>query len=107
MAAINLATLAQVKKALHIEHNERDDILALHIAGASGAVLRYLKSAADAFIVEDVLVEEDMPPEVLSATILLVKLLEDGYTKDDFPDPDALPFAVRSLLYPLRVPTLA
>lgn len=105
-----LVTLAEVKLALRIDNDDEDTNISLLIKAASGAVIRYLKSAAEAFVGENGAVDFDaMPDEVRSATILLVGRLY----KDPDGDPDKdfqhgyLPMPVVSLLYPLRDPAVA
>lgn len=113
----NLVTLEAAR--LHLRRDSDDtgpdpDLEGL-IAGASAAVLGYLKSAADAFLDTsgNVLVDSSgtplVPDVVRSATLIMVGYLDrirdsDG---DEAFRPGYLPAPVMALLYPLRTPTVA
>lgn len=114
----NLVTLEQAQRHLRRDEDQigaPDPDLEDKIAGASAAVLSYLKSGADLFTdtAGDVLVDSSgipiVPRVVRSATLILIGYL-DRVRNDDSEDsfkPGFLPSPVVSLLYPMRQPTVA
>jgi len=105
-----LVTLDQVKVHLRVDNDEEDDDLTLKIHAASASVLLYLKDAADAFVDTSGAVTTDVPWNVQAATLLMTGALygnrgEDGGSSSGFSN--YLPPAVVSLLYPMRVPSVA
>lgn len=113
----NLVTLEQARQHLRRDSDDTgaDPDLEGLIAGASAAVLNYLKSAADAFLDTSgsVLLDSSgtpvIPYEVRSATLIMVGYLDRNRdeNKDDAFKPGFLPSPVTALLYPLRAPTVA
>lgn len=112
---VKLVTLAQASASLRRDQTVDDALLELHIAGASRAVLRYLKDGAyflnstgepDYDSAGDPL---GVPEDVQLATLLLVGEFydntRDGGKAESWPD-GYLPPAVKNLLYPLRTPTV-
>jgi len=104
-------TLEATKARLNIETSDDDVMLDGMIEAATGAVIGYLKSAADPYLDSggDVPSGTEVPAVIQTATIMLV-----GYfyrNRDQDPDGDFergyLPAPVVSLLYPLRDPALA
>lgn len=110
-----LVTLAQAKGHLYITHNSDDAILYGYILAASGAVVNYLKDAAEAFVdTSGEVITTGIPPVstvpwvVQQATLLMVAWFfnyREG--ENDQMTPGYLPAPVVSLLYPLRNPALA
>ena len=104
-------TLEETKAALRIDHDDDDTLLSALIEAATGAVINYLKSAADEYLDSGGSVPsgEDIPPVIKTATIILVGYLYRNPDQD--PDKDFergyLPAPVTALLYPLRDPALA
>ncbi|MFH5773588.1 head-tail connector protein [Paracoccus sp. NGMCC 1.201697] len=106
-----LVDLPTVRNYLRISAEDDDTNLAFLIEVASGAVINYLKSAADAWIGDDgeVLPDVEIPAEVQGAVVYLVGVLVRN------PDNDAegawqqgfLPMPVTAMLYPLRDPACA
>lgn len=113
----DLVTLEEVRRHLRRDADDTgaDPDLQAKIAGASSAVLRYLKSAADEFLDSSgqVIVDSSgtpiIPDDVRSAALIMVGYLDR--VRDENPDkafdPNQLPTPVQALLYPLRTPTLA
>jgi hypothetical protein len=115
----NLVSLEQAQRHLRCDQDQigqPDPDLEAKIAGASAAVLEYLKSAADEFTDSsgEVLTDSSgtplgIPAQVRSATLILIgylNLVRDEDTESAF-RPGFLPAPVQALLYPLRRPTLA
>lgn len=111
-----LVTLDQAKAHLRVTHSSDDADIELKVEAASGAVLNYLKSAADAFLDSsgEPIMTTDSPPvstvprEVQQATLLMLGWMfnfREG--EGQGMTPGYLPVAVVSLLYPLRDPALA
>jgi hypothetical protein len=113
-----LVTLAQAKAHLRVDHSADDLDIELKIEAASGAVINYLKEAAEEFVDSsgDVIMTTDSPsestvPKVVQQAVLL--MLGDFY-KNREPKTDdpvsawfgTLPRAVTALLYSYREPTL-
>jgi len=118
-----IVTLEQAKAHLRVSHDSDDEDITLKIHAASGAIISYLKSAADVFLdtTGEVLGMSDSPPVssapyvVQQATLLLV----GDFFKDREPSTEEvaltqfghgygyLPRAVVALLYPLRDPALS
>lgn len=106
-----LVSVDEVKAMQRLDGDDIDTTLMLLIPAASGAVVNYLKSGADAFIGEDGEVTdlEAVPPEVRAATVILVGHMmrnPDSDTEGAF-EPGYLPRPVTALLYPLRDPAVA
>lgn len=110
---MSFVTREEVKAALRILPDENDDDALLDglIEAATGAVVRYLKSAADQYLDSGGSVPSgvEIPGVIKTATIMLV-----GYLfRNPDQDPDKnfergyLPAPVTALLYPLRDPALA
>lgn len=110
-----LVSLDRVKEVLRVTHENDDGMLEILTAGASRAVLRYLKGQAGDLLSIDS--PPDSPPndleaveeDVQIAVILLVGHLyrnPDNDTESAF-DRGDLPKPVTALLYPHRDPTLA
>lgn len=117
---VMLVTLEQAKKHLRVVHDSDDEDIVLKIEAASGAILNYLKEAADEFIdsSDEIIMTTDSPPAstvpkiVMQATLLLL----GDFFKNREPtsdDPVAsqygfghLPRAVIALLYHYRLPSL-
>jgi hypothetical protein len=111
-----LVSLAQASAHLRRDTSEDDPDLVLKIQAASAAVINYLKEGKAPIIDSNGGIDVDssgdilgVPPEVQAATLILVGVL---YRDRDFQDPAQwkpgyLPEAVKSLLYPLRNPSLA
>jgi hypothetical protein len=109
-----LVTLDQAKAQIRVAHDSDDDAILLAVAAASGAIINYLKSAADEFLDSsgDVVVDSSDIPQtphvVQQATLILAALMygdREGTTA--VWKPGFLPPAIESLLYPLRDPGLA
>lgn len=112
-----LVTLQQAKDHVRSDYAADDTDLTLKIHAASGAVLNFLKDAADEFLDTAGLVPEDsngdpvgVPFEVKAAVLLLVGDFYSNRGEDQTPNWNAqfayLPAAVTALLTPLRTPTL-
>lgn len=106
-----LVSIDEVKAMLRLDGDSHDGLLTLLIPAASGAVLNYLKSGADAFV--DASGEAynlaAVPFEVRAATVLMIGHLmrnPDNNVEGAF-DRGYLPMPVTALLYPLRDPALA
>lgn len=110
---MNLVTTQEAAAHLRIDYVTDGD-LELKIAAASSAVLAYLKSASNAWILNGALILNSggsplLPVQVKQATLLLL-----GYFHKDRDEDTAgayemgyLPKPVMALLYPLRDPALA
>ena len=110
---MNLVTVEEAAAHLRIDYTPDGD-LELKVAAASGAVLAYLKSATDAWILDGELILDGggaplLPVQVKQATLLLI-----GYFHKDRDEDSSgafqmgyLPAPVMALLYPLRDPALA
>lgn len=109
MAGPMLVTLTQAKDNLKVDESYGDANLALLVRGASVAVLRYLKTP-DAYQDSAGDIVEDLVPEDVQLAVLMLvgqQLRDpDGVEGKDWDD-GYLPRPVKSLLYPLRDPTLA
>lgn len=111
-----LVTLQQARDHVRSDTVADDSDLTLKIHAASGAVLNYLKSGAEAFLDTAGFVPLDsngdpigVPFEVGAAVLLLVGDFYSNRGEDqsaNWTDPNYLPRAVTSLLYPLRIPAL-
>lgn len=98
----NLVTLDEAKAHLRIDGNDIDEAVKMAIAGASLAVLRYLKRDED-------YPDDGVPGDVRSATLLLIGTFvrdPDGAEAQQWQQ-GYPPNAVTALLYPLRDPTAA
>lgn len=114
----NLVSLEQAQRHLRFDEDQigvPNPDLEAKIAGASAAVLDYIKGAADAFTDTAGNVPVDtagvplVPPVVRSATLILIGYLDrvrDDDSENSF-KPNFLPAPVQALLYPLRLPTAA
>jgi len=109
-----LVTLDQAKAQVRTAHDAEDETITLLVHAASGAVINYLKDAAEEFIDssgEVVTDSSDIPQTpyvVQQATLLLVGLMfADREGTSDLWKPGYLPPAIVALLYPLRDPGLA
>lgn len=114
MASIDFVTLAEAKEHLRVDFTDEDSDIGLKLSAASRIVTNYLKSSADSFfdssgdVILDSNSEPDVPYEVKAATLIMLGVLyrdRDGMATDQF-EHGKLPFAVTSLLYPLRDPAL-
>lgn len=106
-----LISLDQARAHLRLD-TDADSDLQMKVYAASGLVLGYLKSAAEAFLDTAGLVPTDtaggpqVPYEVYAATCLqLGYLYKQRDSSEDYVD-GYLPPAVVALLYPLRTPAL-
>jgi len=111
-----IVTLDQAKAHLRVTHDGDDEDITLKVHAASGAVINYLKSAADVFLDTsgEVLGMSDSPPVsaapkvVQQATLLLLGWMFSFREGDaDTFTPGYLPAPIVSLLYPLRDPALS
>jgi len=117
----SLVTLAQAKAHLRVVHDADDADIELKIEAASGAVINYLKEAAETFVDSsgEVIMTTDSPPastvpKVIQQAVLL--LLGDFFKNRESKTEDPvigveygfghLPRAVISLLYHYRSPTV-
>jgi hypothetical protein len=110
-----LVSLADVKKALSIDTNEKDDILSIYISAASLGVVQYLGGQASSVIGIDS--PPNSPPDDLVLVDERVRLAVIVYVGMIYREPDGdaaknfergyLPKPVTALLYPLRDPVLA
>ena len=89
----DLVTLTEVKDALKIGTDDADATLGAYITAASEAVIDYLKAEPD-----------PVSYRAKVAVIILVGALYDGSEEWDGVN---MPPAAKSLLLPLRTPTLA
>lgn len=106
----DLVTLAEVKAGLREESGDDDAFLSSLISGASGSIIAYLKSSANAFLDEDGnVVPDKIPAEVKTATIRLVGIMfrNPDHDTDGAFSQGRLPFMVSAGIHHLRVPTLA
>ena len=118
---MNLVTTQEAAAHLRIDYVTDGD-LDLKIAAASSAVLAYLKSAANAWILNGTLILDSggsplLPAQVKQATLLLIGEFfinregsQNGEIGGALGIPHGygyLPRAVVALLYPLRDPALA
>lgn len=106
-----LVSVDEVKAMLRLDGDDADELLILLIPAASGAVLNYLKTGADAFTDSNGTVTDPnaVPFEVRAATVLMVGHLmrnPDNNVENAF-ERGYLPMPVTALLYPLRDPALA
>lgn len=102
--AIAIITLEQAKEHLRPPGDIDDDRITRMMDEASAIVLDYIKLDYSAY--KDTngdLIEEDVPPPVRAATLLVLGVLYDN--ADGSVDP--LSAAAKSLLHTRRVPTLA
>lgn len=95
-------TLEQARDHLRLDDDDADDQadLALKIEAASAMVANYLGAAAD-------FTEDDVPPEVRAATLLMAAYLYRYRDQDPGYVYGYLPTPVTSILYPLRSPSCA
>ena len=99
---MNLVTLDEAKARLRIDGTAMDADIELAVAGASAAVLRYLKR-------EPYTDGDAVPADVKNAVMLLAGTFvrdPDGAEAQQWQQ-GYLPNAVTALLYPLRDPTAA
>lgn len=95
------ADLLQVKQMLRIDSDDQNMILSQLVIAASETVAEYIKLPAETS-------DADVPYQVRIATIILVGHLLRGPDNDVEGNFDTgLPAPVKSLLYPLRMLTLA
>lgn len=116
---IELVTLEQARTVLRMPDSnvsENDLIISL-IRASSRMVLTYLKLEEDAYLNSDGTMDQDsatlgyneVPEEVQAATLYLVGVLfrdRDGAESEKW-NQGYLPVPVVSMLYPLRLPSLA
>ncbi|WP_207950790.1 head-tail connector protein [Marinobacter sp. JSM 1782161] len=118
-----LVTLEQAKDHLKMDHDADDSDITLKIHAASGAVVSYLKSVADAYfdssgaVITDSSGDPDVPFQVKAATLILTAEMyknPEGLVEDPIGGAAQitygygyLPRSVVSLLYPLRDPACA
>lgn len=116
---IELVTLEQARATLRMPESlttENDLIVGL-IRSSSRMVLTYLKLDEDAYLNSDGTMDlnsstlgyDEVPEEVQAATLYLVGVLfrdRDGAESEKW-TPNYLPAPVVSMLYPLRLPSLA
>lgn len=111
-----LVSVAQAKARLLFDHDYDDADFELMIAGASAAVLTYLKLERDAYADSSGNIPEDsngdpigVPEEVQNATLILVGIMKRDPSGAQMKDWEYgyLPMPVTALLYPLRTLTLA
>ena len=104
-------TLDEVKPSLRIDFDDDDALLSMLIEAATGAVINYLKSAADQYLDSGGEVPSGMeiPAEIRFATIFLVGVMyrSPDQDQDGAFERGYLPMPVTALLYPLRDPALA
>lgn len=104
-------TLEDLKTRLHVEHDDDDDLLSGLIEAATGAVITYLKTAADPYLDSGGSVPSgtEIPAVIQTATAMLAGYLYRNPDQDPGHDFEAgyLPAPVKVLLYPLRDPALA
>lgn len=108
---VMLVTLEEAKLRLRIDTDAADTDIELMIAGASAAVIRYLKTGATSFIGEsgELIDGASVPSDVKNAALLLVGIWlrdPDGTEMKDW-DQGYLPRPVTAILYPLRDPACA
>ena len=115
MIGFSLVDLAGVKAFLNVYHDEDDTKLSLLISSASRAVVRYIGNQAGEVLGIDS--PPNSPPDNLSTVpedvqLAVMHLVGFYYLNPDndrdkaFPH-GYLPDSVTSLLYPLRMPTVA
>jgi hypothetical protein len=111
-----LVTLEQAKQHLRVDFDDEDGDITLKIHAASGAVMNYLKSGADAFLdsAGDLVTDSNGDPVGVPFEVQAATLLMTGYLyKDRDQNSDGafsmgyLPAPVTALLYPLRDPAIA
>lgn len=105
-----LVSMDEARNHLRIDSIDEDPDLILKIHAASGAVLGYLKSAADKYKGEDGEFDADrIPFEVKASVLLMLGYLSKDRDNDDGREYEQgfLPRPVTALLYPLRDPALA
>jgi hypothetical protein len=96
--ATDLVTIEEARARLRIDGDSMDADLALAIAGASAAVMTYLK--------RDPYPEGEVPPNVKNATLILTGMFirdPDGAEAQEWQQ-GYLPNSVTALLYGLRDP---
>lgn len=105
-----LVSLEYAKLHLRVDHDYDDKDIELKIAGASDALIRYLKSASKEFLDEsDNVIEDKVPFGLKCATLQLVGIMykdRDGEMMKDWQH-GYLPFSVTSLIYDMRTPSMA
>lgn len=105
-----LISIEYAKRHLRIDHDADDSDIELKIAGASDALIRYLKEAAKEFINDSGDIMDDKVPDgVKCAALQLVGMLykdRDGGMMGKWVH-GYLPFAVTSLIYDMRKPSVA
>jgi hypothetical protein len=120
-----LITLQQAKAHIRITHDGDDSTIEGLIAGASAAVVTYLKDYALTFLntaeLPEEVLDENSPPEVIDYAVpedikVAVKILVAEWFKNREAKQDGeidsqfgygyLPRAVIAILYPYRTPTL-
>ena len=98
-----LATVEQARFRLRLDEDFPSDDIELAIAGASEAVMAYLKRPAN---YSD---DDPAPPQVVNAVLLLTGIFirdPDGVEANDKWEQGYLPHAITALLYPLRDPAM-
>ena len=99
-----LATTEQARARLRLDDDFSEDDIELAIAGASEAVMAYLKRPVN--YTEDT---DPAPPQVVNAVLLLTGIFlrdPDGVEANDKWEQGYLPHAITALLYPLRDPAM-
>lgn len=105
--SVQLVTLANLKSALRIEHNDDDAALNIYISAISQAVLNYIKAAT---WFDETGPIDDIPDPVRLATIAWIGLVyrePDGDPDNYYQNGFSTPGFVKALLYPYRTPTSA
>jgi hypothetical protein len=110
---ISLVDFDTAKAHVRLDHDVDDDVLQIYLNAASRAVMRYMKVTEDEYIDSSGELEIDsngdtlVPADVQQAVLLLTSIFfSDRSGTANWPD-GYLPPAVKSLLTPLRDPTLA
>lgn len=93
---MSILTLQDAKDHLRYDDDATDTMLLGYVAAAESAILRYI---TDDF-------EGVYPAEIKQAALLLVGFFDDQRNAESVPNGNYLPFAVQSLLYPYRNPTV-
>ena len=94
---MSILTLQDAKDHLRYDDDAADTMLLGYVAAAESAILRYITDDFEGGI---------YPAEVKQAALLLVGFFDDQRNAESVPNGNYLPFAVQSLLYPYRNPTV-
>lgn len=111
-APLNLVTFRQAKAQLNVDHDLDDDLIDGIRARAAGAVINYIKIDVDetAFDWVDLFSEpiaDNVPGEVVAATLLAIGAMYENRDGDVFRSPQPLSQPVMDLLWRHRDPALA